>query len=196
MDSQEDFSPRLKKIKIETVSGAANYMIKEMLATERSTFLLSTGQIFGSSAGYLLENVFVGKLKTNDMIAITGTIVESLYNKADPATISSFIKSSILSCLRSPKSACETSDSYETHFCKYYDHIPFLLSEIYKHNFGASIHELKKKLLDLGLITLQSSEKKKPTAEAETVREEPIIPSKLVKSVRTSVKPNFLPGTS
>lgn len=173
--SEKPFTPRMKKIVIDDV----NYSIREMLASKRNVFLFRTNELLGRSIGAF----FSGYAGDKDMFAAAGDIISGLSANASPQELNEFIKEIILACVRSPKAACVDKE-YEFHFTQYYEHIPKLLKEIYEQNFGASLSELKKKLMSLEILAPLSSSPSPPEEENP--------PKK--KSAKSSLSTNFSSG--
>ena len=123
------FLPREKEIKI----GDVLYKIRELKASERSIFLFRTNELLGESISSYAEG-FIGNI---DQITAVGGLLNKLSKNTSPETLNQFVKATILTCVISPQSASDDTDTgYELHFCEYYGHIPAVLWAIYNQNFG------------------------------------------------------------
>jgi len=161
------FLPREKEISIDNVK----YKIRELKASQRSILLFRTNEILGGS----IESFISGFIADTDQFVAIGGVLTGLTKTTSPEALNKFIKDIILTCVISPQSASEDTESgYEMHFCEYYDHIPALLGSVYEQNFGSTVQKIKKKLSDLGIYTLKSSGTTENTEESRGVKQSPI----------------------
>lgn len=169
------FIPRNKEIEISTASGTVEYIIKELLASERNLLLFQTGKLLGQSAANVLSGYVdnVDYLNKGVDLRITGHIIHGLYQNATPEELNTFITKVILKCVTSPKNA-SIKEGFDYHFCQYYDHQPPLLAAIYEHNFGSVITGLKKKLSTLNQTTRKSGAEEKETPAPESSQTESV----------------------
>jgi len=154
------FLPREKQIRI----GDVLYKIRELKASQRSILLFRTNEILGGS----IESFISGFIADTEQFAAIGGVLTGLTKTTSPEALNKFIKDIILTCVLSPQSASDDTDTgYELHFCEYYDHIPALLGAVYEQNFGSTVQMIKKKLSDLGISTPKPSEMTEKTDEGK-----------------------------
>lgn len=174
------------------VIGDVTYKIRELLASQRSIFLFRTQALTGGS----LDAIAAGYQADQETVLIIGGVVKEIIKQmmtnSSPEKLNAFIKDTIKACVISPRTASEDQyeangvqvPGYEYHFCQYYDHIIPLLSAIYKQNFGGLVQSLKKKLLDLGLITPLSS-------ESEETKQTPLVKPQMNAKNRGLTNTNY-----
>jgi len=122
-----------------------NYHLEEFKATKRIVLQFKYGKVFAG---------FMDSMNSNP--SIQAGFFDCL-SSLDPQETASMLKELVQSTITIP--LIKDDEKFDDHFQKHYEHLIPLAFDCFELNYGKSVIELKKKLVEIGILSPKSSEK-------------------------------------